>query len=227
MSVCALCVLCVCVRVRGSAGARMGPPRLLQTVSGKKKRPRLGHFFEPPPDASCRLRQLDDKPRAILNWQLADASLSREALPTPSSHREISSHLSNHDFRRAAALNDPSRPQDLRALARGRAQHAGLLLRRPWYAHTNVCAVSKPPLRVVYLHCETCTVVPAAVPEKLKDYSEHHAMYAPRRKRPVCGSARLYCIKKLTRIRDRFSLPAGPTTSLTRSTVRTLRSARR
>lgn len=51
-----------------------------------------------------------------------------------------------------------------------------------------------------------------AVPEKLKDYSEHHAMYAPRRKRPVCGSARLYCIKKLTRIRARFFPPAGPTT---------------
>jgi hypothetical protein len=43
-----------------------------------------------------------------------------------------------------------------------------------------------------------------AVPEKLKDYSEHHAMYAPRRKRPVCGRARLYCIKKLTRKCARF-----------------------
>ena len=34
-----------------------------------------------------------------------------------------------------------------------------------------------------------CAVMLTAVPEKLKDYSEHHAMYAPRRKLLVCGSA--------------------------------------
>ena len=61
-----------------------------------------------------------------------------------------------------------------------------------------------------------------AVPEKLKDYSEHHAMCAPRthpgwHTRAHCHTDRLLSTSPKT----------GPTTSPTPSTARTPRSARR
>ena len=43
-----------------------------------------------------------------------------------------------------------------------------------------------------------------AVPEKLKDYSEHHAMYAHRANAPLRGSASCTVPKKLTRDSARF-----------------------